>query len=94
MEKDYLVVIGIMGGSSYGRDPDKEKALKTALKEAKSFFKALGMVPKKGAELDYSWIDLTDTGIQKVEWTALGTYFDDRKMTDTDPQWQYDTVTI
>lgn len=74
MEKDYLAVIMLPGGSSWGRSSDKEEAINNAVKSVRDW-KHLFKV--SNVEVTVNVVDVT--GYNEVVWSDIGWYRDGEK---------------
>lgn len=70
-EKDFLAIVMIGAGSSFGRSDTEIGAVERCRKEAKSFARAFGGF-KSGVELPVNVYDVT--GFDEVQWGDIGVY--------------------
>ena len=76
-ERDYLAVLTVNGVGSWGRDKDKDKAVKTAVRIFKLDFKSVfKLTPGKKLKVDV----LDVTGHDTVTWDATGFYTKSEKL--------------
>jgi len=74
---DYLAVILVGVGSTWGRSPDKEKAIKTALRVYKQDAGSVFVI-KKGDPVTVNVVDVAPH--DEVWWDNRGVYAGDQKL--------------
>lgn len=72
---DYLAVIMLPGGSSWGRDADKETAIKKAIKRVRDW-RDLYQVSDKEVTVNVTDVE----GYDDIHWNDLGEWYADGKL--------------